>query len=99
MSEKVLSGYSPVIGDPDVYVKRGTFDELLYFKVKPSAELNKIFYLTPSHYPGYNDLIESDYGRYVVKEWEKNVEKYMYVRNRKNLQSDYVNVPKNIIIK
>lgn len=69
--------YAPVIGGgPNLKVRVGSFDEYKYFSVMPclkgeaAKHAEKIFYLSPKFYPGYEQMMSTEKGRKIIRDWE-----------------------------
>ena len=76
--------YASVIGgEPNLKVKVGSLEELKYFSVMPCLKgeagkhSEKVFYLSPKFYPGYENMMATENGRRKIQEWEERRANYI----------------------
>ena len=74
-------GYQKVIGTKDVYVKVGSLDELLYWKVIHRTPgyvgSTKQFYISPVVSPGYSQFIKDPVWQESIKNWSQRRSEYL----------------------
>ena len=75
-------GYQKVIGSKDVYVKLGSFDELLYWRVIDRTMghvvgSTKQFYISPVVSPGYSEFIKDPKWQKIIREWSHTRNEYL----------------------
>lgn len=87
MSENYYK-YAPVIGGNGLKVKVGSYDEYKYFSVIPCLKgeegknAEKIFFLSPKLYPGYKQMMSTENGRNIIKNWEERKKLYENKENK-----------------
>lgn len=74
-------GYQKVIGSKDVYVKLGSLDELLYWRVIDrtigQVGTTKQFYISPVVSPGYSEFIKDPKWQEIIREWSHTRNEYL----------------------
>lgn len=65
-------GYAPVIGETNVYVKLGSKDEYLYWRVIDTTNpgCGKKFYSSPMHVPNFNEWGDDPVWKEQIRDWE-----------------------------
>ena len=86
------SGYQKVIGTRDVYVKLGSLDEKLYWRVINRTQGNvgstKQFYISPVISPGYTNFIKNPKWQEKIKLWSIERNKYLkFLREKKTQET------------
>lgn len=99
--KKIKTGYAPVIGDFTRTVKLGSKEELLYFRVSSCStrreqsenernNTNKLFYLSPECYPGYEKMMETENGRKIISDWRKKQAETLEEMKKRTIKRGYI---------
>lgn len=75
-------GYVKVIGSSHLYCKKGTIDELKYWRVIPrgigDVGKEKQFYLSPRQAPGYEKWSKEPYWQEKIREFEERRASFLF---------------------
>jgi hypothetical protein len=104
-NKKYKGEYRHVIGGhPNLRVKIGTNQEKYYFSVMPCKLLSdgcseddiqnveKKFYISPRHYPEYEEMMKSETGKNIIKKWERKQSELYDKKTKNDLQKNYIHV-------